>query len=54
LIEVVGLQMDFEKPCGASITLSGKQGDNAKRYQEKEDKKPKVRGPNATLIALMN
>jgi len=30
--------MDFEKPCGASITLSGKQGDNAKRYQKKKIK----------------
>ena len=51
---MVVIQRNFEKPCGASITLSGKQGDDAKRYQGKEDKKPKVRGPNAALITLIN
>ena len=32
------LHRNFEQPCGTNIILSGKKGDNAKRYQEKEDK----------------
>lgn len=29
-----GSHRNFEHPCGASITISGKTGDDAKRYQE--------------------
>ena len=31
-----GSHRNFEHPLGARVTLSGNQGDDAKRYQEKE------------------
>ncbi len=31
-----GSHRNFLHPCGARITLSGQEGDDAKRYQERE------------------